>query len=273
MELDDETIFSPPYCGSTAGGDRSELNFSFRREIQESLEAAALERVGCWLYSHVAIRTTVDPRTNVIVMWKSNKATDARNEMTMLRLVAKPLRILSEYLITMAVTRPPSTWTHTVAHAHAPKFSNRREIRFSPAAETTERCAKMMGANAGRREKSESWTLRTHRSAWEFLSTISKYTPAKPEVKHAANTAMKPFMGFMACVTASFAAPAVPAPAWIWTMPTPTARNRRDIHWLGESFFRRSSTEKAAVVRIFIWYVTWKVAASRFDAATYCRLF
>ena len=36
---------------------------------------------------------------------------------------------------------------------------------------------------------------------------------------------------------------------------------------------RRSNTENAAVVRIFIWYVTWNVAASRLDAATYCKLF
>jgi len=47
------------------------------------------------------------------------------------------------------------------------------------------------------REKRESWTLRTQRSAFEFLRTISKYTPAKPEVKQAAVTAAKPVRGFI----------------------------------------------------------------------------
>ena len=36
---------------------------------------------------------------------------------------------------------------------------------------------------------------------------------------------------------------------------------------------RRRTTEKAAVVRIFIWYVTWKVATGRLLIATNWREF
>ena len=54
-----------------------------------------------------------------------------------------------------------------------------------------------MGIRAGIREKSDNWTLRTQRSAFEFLRTISKYTPARPEVKHAAVTAAKPLVGLI----------------------------------------------------------------------------
>lgn len=59
------------------------------------------------------------------VMWKSNSATEARNEMMMERLVANPFRILSEYLMTTAVMSPPNTCVITVAHAHPPKFRNK----------------------------------------------------------------------------------------------------------------------------------------------------
>jgi len=68
------------------------------------------------------MRTMTDPRMNVNVIWKSKSATDTRNDITILRLVAKPLRMLSEYLMTMAVSRPPRTWIATVAQAQAPKF-------------------------------------------------------------------------------------------------------------------------------------------------------
>lgn len=65
--------------------------------------------VSGWLYIHVATRTTEDPRMNVSVIWKLNRATEARNEMTMLREVAKPFRMLSAYLMTNAVNSPPRT--------------------------------------------------------------------------------------------------------------------------------------------------------------------
>ena len=57
------------------------------------------------------------------------------------------------------------------------------------------------------------------------------------------------------------------------TMATPIARANNANHLTGSSLLRRSITENAAVVRIFIWYVTWKVAACRLDAAIYCKLF
>ena len=64
---------------------------------------------GGWLYIHVATRTVVEPMTKDGVIRKPNSATDARNERTIERLVAKPFRILSEYLMTIAVISPPRT--------------------------------------------------------------------------------------------------------------------------------------------------------------------
>ena len=78
-----------------------------------------------WLYIHVAANTTLAPRANGNVRGKSKKATEARHEMTMLKLVANPLRMLSAYLITNAVMRPPKTWMKTVDQAQAPKLWNR----------------------------------------------------------------------------------------------------------------------------------------------------
>lgn len=150
-----------------------------------------------WLYIQVAARTVEAPITKDGVILKSKSATEAREERTIDRLVAKPFRMLSEYLITMAVTNPPKTWTATVAQAHPPKFRNRsrKKPRESEGAE-----AKRMGRSAGMRENNDSCTLRTQRSALEFFNTISKYTPARPEVKQAAVTAPKPLRGFMMCM-------------------------------------------------------------------------
>lgn len=133
----------------------------------------SLTRPDGWLYNQVAMRTTTEPSINVKVILKLKRMTDARKEMTMLKLVAKPLRILSEYFITIAVTKPPRTCTATVAHAHMPKLRNIAEAQPAPdlmlgAWETN------TGASAGRRENNDNWTLRTQRSAWEFLRTISK---------------------------------------------------------------------------------------------------
>ncbi|KAG9009155.1 hypothetical protein FRB90_008525, partial [Tulasnella sp. 427] len=44
-------------------------------------------------------------------------------------------------------------------------------------------------------------------------------------------------------------------------------------HLVVLSRFLSMSTLNPAVVRIFIWYVTWNVATSKFDAATNCKLF
>ena len=64
----------------------------------------------------------LEPKRNVGVILKSKSATDARKDRIIERLVANPLRILSEYLMTMAVINPPSTWIATVAQAQPPKF-------------------------------------------------------------------------------------------------------------------------------------------------------
>lgn len=108
------------------------------------------------MYNHVATRTTTDPRRNVDVIWKLNRATDVRNEMTILKLVAKPFRILSEYLITIAVSSPPRTWTATVAHAQGPKFWNSSGRKLPIPSAICEPYVTMMGANAGKREKRDS---------------------------------------------------------------------------------------------------------------------
>lgn len=105
-----------------------------------------------WLYIHVAAKTVVLPTKNDGVNLKSNSATDARNDKMMARLVAKPLRMLSEYLMTTAVTNPPKVCMATVPQAHPPKFLNKSlkkpwEFRWSE---------KMMGSKAGTRENKES---------------------------------------------------------------------------------------------------------------------
>lgn len=80
---------------------------------------------GGWLYIQVEQSTVDAPMTNEGVIRKSKRMTDAKNDSTMDRLVAKPFKMLSEYLITMAVTSPPNTWIATVAQAHIPKFLRR----------------------------------------------------------------------------------------------------------------------------------------------------
>jgi len=83
-------------------------------------------------------------------IWKSKSAIDARKDITMLRLVANPLRMLSEYFITKAVTKPPKTWIATVAHAQPPKLWN-RPIMPDPVS-----CEKITGKRAGKTEKADS---------------------------------------------------------------------------------------------------------------------
>jgi len=64
-----------------------------------------------------------------------------------------------------------------------------------------------MGRRAGIKENNESWTFRTHKSALDPFNTISKYTPARPDVKHAAVTAPKPLRGLMTWTWNSCALP------------------------------------------------------------------
>lgn len=71
------------------------------------MEIVIVSFPGGWLYIHVATKTVVLPTKNEGVNVNSNSATEARNDKMMARLVAKPLRMLSEYLMTTAVTNPP----------------------------------------------------------------------------------------------------------------------------------------------------------------------
>lgn len=70
----------------------------------------------------MAAKTVVLPTKNDGVNLKSNSTTEARNDKMMARLVAKPFRMLSEYLMTTAVIKPPKVWMATVPQAHPPKF-------------------------------------------------------------------------------------------------------------------------------------------------------
>lgn len=65
------------------------------------------------------------PPTKLGVILKSNRATEARKEKIMDKEVAKPLRMLSLYFITIAVIKPPNTCMETVAQAQPPKFLKR----------------------------------------------------------------------------------------------------------------------------------------------------
>jgi hypothetical protein len=146
----------------------------------------------------VAASTTLEPTTNEAVIRKSNNPTETRKEMTIESDVAKPFMILSAYLITRAVISPPRTCVRTVAQAHGVKLANRCVMEGTLwAVPEADDGAIMIGTSAGSSEKRESCTLRTQRSVVEPLSTISKYTPARPEVKHAAATARKPLNGTM----------------------------------------------------------------------------
>lgn len=124
----------------------------------------------------MAHRTTLAPTTNEAVIGKWNRPALARKERTMERLVAKPFMMLSAYLITSAVMRPPRTWVRTVAHAQGVKLAKMCVIEgtLCTGVSGEGEGARMMGTRAGRRENNESWTLRTQRSPEVFLSTISK---------------------------------------------------------------------------------------------------
>lgn len=80
-----------------------------------------------WLYIHVATKTVTAPIKKPIVILNWKRTTLARKLRTILKLVANPLRMLSEYLMTTAVRRPPRTWMKTVAQAQGPKLWKREE--------------------------------------------------------------------------------------------------------------------------------------------------
>lgn len=98
-----------PLENSTAEAERERLNVGFHLQLHGLHPRTSTAELSGWLYNQVATRTTVEPRMNVSVIWKLNSATEARKEITMERLVANPLRMLSAYLMTIAVRRPPNT--------------------------------------------------------------------------------------------------------------------------------------------------------------------
>jgi len=115
-------IACPPIIGAL--GDVGSINvpygepfIAFLIEINDepsplflvSLALLGDEGLQGMLYVAVATSTVEAPTIKVGVIRKLNNTTLARKEMTILRLVAKPLRILSEYLMTMAVISPPNT--------------------------------------------------------------------------------------------------------------------------------------------------------------------
>ena len=132
--------------------------------------------------------------------WKS--ITPAAKEMMMDSDVAKPVRqdfsqyparqgeslpfaMLSLYLITRAVTRPPKTWHRTVAMAHPPKFPKSHVGASEPAVcvvrkgavplrSRSENSGNRAARKAGGKLKRVSWTLRTQRFAEDPLRTFSK---------------------------------------------------------------------------------------------------
>jgi hypothetical protein len=54
---------------------------------------------------------------------------------------------------------------------------------------------------------------------------------------------------------------------------TPTTRSSKESHLRGDRVLPSIRTLKMAVVKIFSWYVTWNVAASRLLTARYCKVF
>ena len=76
------------------------------------------------MYIQVAASTVLDPITNEGVILNPKRATDAKKDSTIDKLVANPFKILSEYLMTTAVINPPNTWIATVPQAHPPKCLN-----------------------------------------------------------------------------------------------------------------------------------------------------
>lgn len=118
---------------------------------------------------------------------------------------------------------------------------------------------------------------------------------AKPEVKQDTSTAAMPIKLLSLALSDVDASP--PKPCEIWTMPAtllvprlnwqrklcntaefggapiPNPKATIATHCITLSFRDSISTEKSAVVIIFIWTSTWNTAAGRCDAPTYCKLF
>jgi len=112
-----------------------------------------------------------------------------------------------------------------------------------------------------------SWMLRSQMEALLFFSTISKYTPAKPEVTQPHNTYTRPIT--------LLALP--PSPSEVCcescTAATPSVSARMAPHCMSVICRESMYTENTAVVMIFIWYMTWNTGALSSAMAAYCREF
>lgn len=60
---------------------------------------------------------------------------------------------------------------------------------------------------------------------------------------------------------------------WIWIILILIVRRIKEVYLVWESCLCNKRIEKNVVVRIFIWYVIWKVVMLRFDVVMYWRLF
>lgn len=103
------------------------------------------------LHSQVDPTTRQVPSTKLGVTVKLKRITPAIKLKTMANDVANPLMILSEYLMTRAVTKPPSTCVKTTAQAQTPKLA---KIPPLPAAALIELVK--TGRIAGRIEKKDN---------------------------------------------------------------------------------------------------------------------
>ncbi len=121
--------------------------------------------------------------------------------------------------------------------------------------------------NPGTRERKLNWIFLCQRDDLLPLSTFSNQTPASPDRTQAIMTETRPINLAPTVKLVAF------APPGSWTKATPAVMMTNDVHLRFDSDRFSSRTENRAVVRIFSWYVTWNVAASRLETATYCRLF
>lgn len=110
----------------------------------------------------------------------------------------------------MAVISPPKVWVRTVPIAHPLKFA-KAAINLPIGPNPSELPLNNIGRIAGMRENSDNWVFRIQRSGCgvgvvdevaddDGLSNSSKYTPARPDVIHAAVTAKNPLSGDMVCI-------------------------------------------------------------------------
>lgn len=120
--------------GRIAWGIQSLSNLALSRKDDDTEEEAASAMalqldepfvklfIGPREYESVLRMTSATPAAKGAVNGKLKKATLKPKLRTMLKLTAKPFKMLSACLMTMATARPPVTCNTTVAQALAPKW-------------------------------------------------------------------------------------------------------------------------------------------------------